>query len=95
MPTRDPNNKNNVVNGTNEHSYDADNKVTNTDNPVREGQENSSIRYDKEGREESAIMYDQASNDEPQVSQINDNDKHPYQMEEWIDTDKENFKPND
>jgi hypothetical protein len=83
MSIQDPNKKNNIVNGANENSYDADDKVTNADNPVREGQE------------ESSILYDNASNDEPQISKINDYDKHPHQMEEYIDNDKVNFEPED
>ena len=95
MPTQDPDNKNNIVNSTDENSYDADNKVTNNDNPVREGQEDSSILHDRESKKESSIFYDNASNDEPQASLINYSDKNPHQMEEWIDTDKQNFEPGD
>lgn len=95
MPTPDPNNKNNIVNTTDENSYDADNKITNNDNPVREGQEDSSILHDREQQKESTIFYDNASNDAPQASLINNSDKYPHQMEEYIDSDKENFEPED
>ena len=95
MPQQDPNNKNNIVNSTDENSYDADNKITNGDNPVREGQDDSSILHDREEQKESTIFYDNANNDEPQASMINDSDKHPHQMEEYIDSDKENFEPED
>jgi hypothetical protein len=95
MPVPDPNNKKNIFNSTDENSYDADNKITNNDNPVREGQEDSSILHDNEGNEESTMLHDHASNDEPQISQTNDWSKNPEQMEEWVDTDKVNFQPED
>lgn len=40
----DPNNKNNTERG---NDYDKDNKITNNDYPVREGQEDSSIHSNK------------------------------------------------
>jgi hypothetical protein len=83
MPTQDPNNKNSVVNGVNENSYDADNKVTNTDNPVREGQENSSI------------LYDEAPVGDAQYTKLTEYDDHPREQEEFVDDDKVNYKPED
>lgn len=83
MPSQDPNIKSNIVNSGDENSFDDDNKVTNNDNPVREGQENSSI------------LADEATVGDTQLEMINNYEKYPHQMEEWIDTDKVNFKPED
>ena len=82
MHTQDPNNKK-IVNGTDEHSYDSDDKLTNTNSPVREGQDNSSI------------LSDESSVGEDQLEKIKNYETNPHQMEEWVDTDKVNFKPED
>jgi len=83
MPTQDPNNKKNIVNGTDANSYDSGDKLTNTNSPVREGQEDSSI------------LSDESSVGENQLEKIKNYETNPHQMEEWIDTDKVNFKPED
>ena len=82
MPLHDPNNKN-VVNGEDENSYDTDERITNNDNPVREGQENSSI------------LYDEAPVGDAQFNKMNEYDDHPREQEEFVDDDKVNIKPED
>ena len=83
MPIQDPNNKKNVVNGADENSYDEDNRVTNADSPVREGQEDSSI------------LYDEAPVGDAQYTKLNEYDNHPREQEEYVDDDKVEFKPED
>ena len=80
MPVQDPNNKN-IVNDTSESSFDADEKITNNDNPVREGQEDSSILEDK------------APVSDAEYVKLKEYDNHPREQEEFVDDDKENFKP--
>ena len=82
MPLQDPNNKT-VVNGGDENSYDTDERVTNADNPVREGQENSSI------------LHDDAPVGDAQFNKLNEYDNHPREQEEFVDDDKLNIKPED
>lgn len=83
MPVQDPNNKSNIVNGTDENSYDEDNKITNADNPVREGQENSSI------------LHDEAPVGDAEFTKLKEYDNHPREQEEYVDDDKVNIKPED
>ncbi len=80
MEQKDPKNKNVVEY---DHSYDADDKVTNGDNPVREGTENSSI------------LSDQAPTGDAEFTKLNEYDNHPREQEEFIDDDKLNIKPED
>lgn len=82
MLTPDPKDKN-IVNGTNENSYDADDKITNADTPIREGQENSSI------------LSDEGPVGDADYVKLNEHDNHPREQEEFIDDDKPNFKPQD
>lgn len=80
METKDPKNKNE---GEYNHSYDADDKVTNGDNPVREGTENSSI------------LSDQAPTGDAEYTKLNEYDNHPRAQEEFVDDDALNIKPED
>ena len=82
MPVSDPNNKN-IVNGTTDNSYDEDDKITNADNPVREGQEDSSILSDK------------APTGDAEFTKLKEYDNHPREQEEFVDDDKQNIKPED
>ena len=82
MSLQDPNKKNSLS-GNDENSYDTDEKVTNADNPVREGQEDSSILEDK------------APVGDAEYVKLNEYDNHPREQEEFVDDDKENFKPQD
>lgn len=80
MLLTDPKEKN-IVNGGNENSYDSDNQVTNTDNPVREGQENSSI------------LHDEGKTGDAEYVKLNEYDNHPREQEEFIDDDANNITP--
>lgn len=80
MENKDPKNK--EVLGS-DHSYDTDDKVTNGDNPVREGTEDSSI------------LSDQAPTGDAEFTKLSEYDNHPREQEEFVDDDKVNIKPED
>ena len=80
MINHDPKNKNE---GEFDHSYDADDKVTNGDNPVREGTEDSSI------------LSDQAPTGDAEYVKLTEYDNHPREQEEFVDDDATNTKPED
>lgn len=82
MLLTDPKDKN-IVNGTSENNYDDDNQVTNTDNPVREGQENSSI------------LHDEGTKGDAEYVKLNEYDNHPREQEEFVDDDANNITPED
>ncbi len=66
-----------------DHSYDADDKVTNGDNPVREGTEDNSI------------LSDEAPTGDAEYTKLNEYDNHPREQEEFVDDDATNVKPED
>lgn len=80
MNNVDPKNK---KMGEYDHSYDADDKVTNGDNPVREG------------TEESSILSDQAPTGDAEYTTLKEYDNHPREQEEFVDDDALNIKPED
>ena len=63
-----------------DNSYDADDKVTNGDNPVREGTEDASI------------LSDQAPTGSAEYVKLNEYDNHPREQEEFVDDDALNIK---
>jgi len=75
MPVNDPNNKKTNLDRSND--YDEDNKITNNEYPVREGQEDSSILHD-EGKPDEASSYPKLQNP------VNP----PIEQEEFIDDDR-------
>lgn len=77
MNTNDPKNKaaEDVAN-----DYDADSKVINQENPVREGTEESSIRADEGAADKN-------------YSKLKENDNQLRGQQEFIDDDENNIKP--
>jgi hypothetical protein len=73
MQPIDPKSKTNIDAA---NDYDKDGKITNDQNPIREGQENSSI------------LYDEGTPDQASYGKLKDVVNPPEEQQEYIDNDK-------